>query len=164
MPVAPEYPKVYLYRRIVQAKRYIDTHFAEPINLDDIADEAYFSKFHFIRLFRKAYGKSPHQYLIAVRIFQAVQLLMAARTVGEVCHRVGFDSISTFTGLFKKITGETPAAYQQRILARQAELSENPLAFIPGCFAGKNGWTELAILKKGSHAATLHLSENEQNI
>ena len=62
------YPKVYLYRRIVYAKLFIDTHFAENIDLDNIADEAFFSKFHFIRVFKDIYKKTPHQYLSFVRI------------------------------------------------------------------------------------------------
>ena len=70
-----QYPKVYLYRRIVQAKLFIDNNYAENIDLDNISDEAYFSKFHFIRLFKNIYGKTPHQYLIFVRIEKAIELL-----------------------------------------------------------------------------------------
>src|SRR5882724_4456031 len=69
------YPKVYLYKRIVQAKMFIDQNYARTINLNDIADEAIFSKFHFIRQFKQIYGKTPHQYLVSVRIAQAKYLL-----------------------------------------------------------------------------------------
>ena len=62
------YPKIYLVRRVVQAKLFIDEHYAERLDLDNISDEACFSKFHFIRLFRNIYGKTPHQYLTTVRI------------------------------------------------------------------------------------------------
>jgi AraC-like DNA-binding protein len=67
--------KIYLYKRIVQAKLFIDANFAGDIDLDNIADEAYFSKFHFIRLFKSIYGKTPHQYLISVRIEKAKEFL-----------------------------------------------------------------------------------------
>src|SRR6185436_14754471 len=107
-----EYPKVYLYRRIVQSKLFIDSHFADAINLDDIADEAYFSKFHFIRLFKKTYGRTPHQYLTYVRIENAKRLLEAGVPASQVCGEVGFDSISSFTDLFKRVAGRTPSAYQ----------------------------------------------------
>ncbi len=70
-----DYPKIYLYRRIVQAKLYIDKHFDEEIDLDNIADEAYFSKFHFIKLFKSIYQKTPHQYLMIVRLEKAKTLL-----------------------------------------------------------------------------------------
>src|SRR6478736_4821675 len=95
-----EYPKVYLYRRVVQAKLFIDQHFAETIDLENIADEASFSKFHFTRLFKKIYGKQNHQYLRVVRIENAMKLLRADRPVSEVCYAVGFESLSSFSGLF----------------------------------------------------------------
>ena len=53
------YPRSYLYRRIVLAKLYIDANYAENINLDLVAGEAHFSKYHFIRLFKQAYSKTP---------------------------------------------------------------------------------------------------------
>ena len=56
-----EYPKLYLYRRIVQAKLFIDSHYAGDIDLEQIADEAYFSKFHFCRLF-KTYSRLSFYY------------------------------------------------------------------------------------------------------
>lgn len=136
------YPKVYLYRRIVQAKLYVDGNFSEKIDLENIADEAFFSKFHFIRLFKKAYGKTPHQYLTYVRIEKAQQLLQTDASIAEVCNEVGFDSISSFTGLFKRTTGLTPSVYQERQLKKQADLMQKPLKFIPNCFAEKKGWTK----------------------
>src|SRR5689334_15724931 len=97
-----QFPKIYLYRRIVQAKLFIDKNFAGDINLDAIADEAFFSKFHFIRLFKTTYGKTPHQYLTAVRIDHARLLLQNNNSVSETCFAVGFESLTSFTGLFKK--------------------------------------------------------------
>ena len=65
------YPKIYLYRRIVQAKLYIDKNYSENIDLENIAGEANFSKFHFIRQFKKIYGKTPYKYLMHTRIEKA---------------------------------------------------------------------------------------------
>jgi AraC-like DNA-binding protein len=134
------FPKVYLYRRIVYAKLFIDNHFAEKIDLDNIADEAFFSKFHFIRLFNTVYKKTPHQYLSFIRIEKAKQLLIEDVAVAEVCYAVGFESVSSFTGLFKRITGQTPSAYQAMQHKRIKEITIAPLKFIPNCFAEKNGW------------------------
>ena len=139
---AGQLPKVYLYRRIVLAKLFIDEHFAEDINLDNISGEAFFSKFHFIRLFKMAYGKTPHQYLTHVRIENAKLLLQTETTVADVCFSVGFDGISSFTKLFKRIVKVTPSLYQQQQKARKSEISKAPLKFIPGCFAAHNGWDE----------------------
>src|ERR1700682_5399788 len=113
-----EYPKIYLYRRLVQAKLFIDAHFAENIDLGNIADEAYFSKFHFIRKFKNIYRKTPHQYLIFVRIDRAMELLKTGIPVSEVCYAVGFESLSSFSRLFKRVIGITPSMYlaQQQII------------------------------------------------
>jgi len=108
------YPKAYLYRRIVQAKLFIDKSFAENIDLNNIADEAYFSKFHFIRQFKKVYGKTPHQFLTMVRIEKAMQLLRTDVPVSDVCFLVGFESLSSFSGLFKGLVGLSPSAYLVR--------------------------------------------------
>jgi AraC-like DNA-binding protein len=138
-------PAFYYYKRIVQAKLFIDAHFGEQIDLDHIAGEAHFSKFHFIRLFKKAYGKTPHQYLIKVRINAATAELERGSSVAESCFAVGFDSVSTFTGTFRKIAGITPSAYQLRYIKRQKEIKTKPLHFIPNCFAENKGWKEKAV-------------------
>ena len=134
MKETEQYPKVYLYKRIVQAKLFIDNHYAEKIDLNNISDEAYFSKFHFIRLFKKIYGKSPHQYLTYVRMEKAKDLLKTDAPITDVCFSVGFESISSFTGLFKRITHKTPSQYQQHELLRQEEMATYPLKFVPNCF------------------------------
>jgi AraC-like DNA-binding protein len=133
-------PKIYLYRRIVLAKLFIDEHFADNIDLDAIAGEAAFSKFHFIRLFKMAYGKTPHQYLTLVRVEKAKLLLQSESSVTDVCFSVGFDGISSFTHLFKRFTQLTPSAYQQLQRQRRQQIAEAPLKFIPGCFAEQKGW------------------------
>jgi AraC-like DNA-binding protein len=134
------YPKMYLYRRLVQAKLFIDAHYAEPIDLNAIADEAYFSKFHFIKQFKSIYRLTPHQYLISRRIEKAQELLKAGSMVSDVCYRVGFESLPSFSGLFKRVTGVTPSAYLAQQQDLKAQILEAPLTFIPGCFAHKNGW------------------------
>ncbi|MES2747201.1 MAG: AraC family transcriptional regulator [Bacteroidota bacterium] len=139
---AEQYPKVYLYRRIVQAKLFIDNNFADKIDLNNISDEAYFSKFHFTRLFKSIYDKTPHQYLTSVRIEKAMQLLRTGISVSEVCFAVGFDSVSSFSGLFKRITGMSPSTYLGQQQQLQLQISKKPMAFVPGCYAHQNGWLE----------------------
>lgn len=137
--VHEEYPKIYLYRRLVQAKLFIDTHYAEKIDLDNIADEAYFSKFHFIRMFKNIYRRTPHQYLMFVRIEKAMELLKSNIPVSEVCYAIGFESLSSFSGLFKRVVGRTPSAYLSEQQKMKAKMLDSPLEFIPGCFAEKYG-------------------------
>ncbi len=134
------FPKVYLYRRIVQAKLFIDSNYYQAINLNDIADEAFFSRFHFIRLFNNIYGKTPYQYLIAVRVEQARLMLQKGAAVNDTCYAVGFDSLPSFSALFKKIITLSPAAYRAQELKRAVEMAKSPLKFIPNCFAQEKGW------------------------
>lgn len=134
------YPGYYLYKRIVQAKLFIDAHYAEPIDLNDISEEAFFSKFHFIRLFKKIYGLAPHRYLTRVRIERAMQLLRLNTPVTETCFAVGFHSLSSFATLFKKNVGVTPSAYLSMQQHQLQVILKKPLTVIPGCFAAKNGW------------------------
>lgn len=134
------YPKVYLYRRIVQAKLFIDNHYDRDIELSNIADEAFFSKFHFIRLFKKVYGRTPHQYVTKVRIEKAMELLRSNVPVSDTCYKVGFDSLSSFSGLFKRLVGISPSTYLLQQQQIKAHMMKAPLEFIPGCFAEKKGW------------------------
>lgn len=135
-------PGIYLYRRILQAKLFIDDNYHGAINLDDIADEACFSKYHFIRLFKTVYGKTPHQYLIMVRIEKARLLLQKGVTVTGACYEVGFDSVTSFSALFKKIMNLSPVLYRQQQLKRNVEMRQSPLKFIPNCFAQQKGWVK----------------------
>jgi AraC-like DNA-binding protein len=137
-----EYPKQYLYRQIIRAKLYIDANYARAIDLENIADEACFSKFHFSRLFRSIYGKTPHQYLTSIRIERAKDQLESGSSVKEACFAVGFDSITSFTGLFKRRIGLTPAAFQRERNRRKDEIARIPLKHVPNCFAEKKGWTK----------------------
>ena len=106
------YSKEYLCVQVIQSKRFIEKEFSRNINLDNIANEAFLSKFHFIRLFKTLYGRTPYQYLKEVRIDRAKSFLIAGMTVKEVCISVGFDSISSFAGLFKRATGSSPVVFQ----------------------------------------------------
>ena len=137
-----EYPKQYLYRQVVRAKLYIDQNFASDIDLGNIAAEACFSKFHFSRLFRTIYGRTPHQYLTLVRVYNATKLLDQGATVKAACFAVGFDSVSSFTGLFRRWTGLTPAPYRRDRQERRSEIVNVPLKHIPNCFAEKKGWAK----------------------
>ncbi|MGY4384020.1 AraC-like DNA-binding protein [Pedobacter sp. UYP24] len=136
------YPKLYFYRRIVQAKLFIDQHYAENIELFKIADEAYYSKFHFIRQFKKTYQQTPHQYVMTVRINKAMKLLATGMPVAEACKAVGFEELSSFSRLFKRRTGLNPSAYQSQQQHLQQQIAQTPLSVVPHCFAFQYGWVE----------------------
>ncbi|WP_316834879.1 AraC family transcriptional regulator [Pedobacter nutrimenti] len=139
---ANQYPKDYLYKRVVQAKAFIDNNYSDKIDIDNISDEAYFSKFHFIRLFKKIYGKTPHQYLTSVRIDNAILMLQTNKPVSEVCYAVGFETISAFGSLFKRAVGTTPSAFLEAQQQKNIQTLKTPLKFVPICFAYQFGWDE----------------------
>jgi AraC-like DNA-binding protein len=107
-------PKDHLCEKIISAKRFIDENFSNRINLDIIAAEACISKFHFLRLFKSLYGRTPHQHLTEIRIEKAKQLLRSGFSVADTCFLTGFESVSSFKALFKKSTRLTPSFYQKR--------------------------------------------------
>ena len=136
------YESIYLYRRIVKAKLFIDEHYADRLNLEEISGQSCFSKFHFIRLFKSIYGKTPNQYLSKVRIDRAQLLLAGGHSVQDVTMAVGFESTTSFAGLFKKYVGHSPSAFQQKQEMKKVHLLQNPLAFVPNCFAETHGWVK----------------------
>lgn len=108
------YPKSHVANHLIRAKRFIDQNFCENIDLETISDFSFLSKFHFIRSFKKCYGKTPHQYLTEKRIQLAKQLLLSKCSVAETCYHIGFDSTTSFAAFFKKYVGISPSAFQKK--------------------------------------------------
>lgn len=133
MTTKEQYSKQYKYRQIVKAKLFIEKHFSENIDLNQIAEQAHFSKFHFIRLFKNIYEVTPNQYLTAVRIDKAKSLLKKNKSIDEICFLVGFDSVSTFKGLFKRETNYTPSDYKKQQSDLKLSMQNNPTTHIPNC-------------------------------
>jgi AraC-like DNA-binding protein len=118
------------------ARDHADRHFAEPLDLEQLAAVARLSRWHFQRLFTATYGLSPAAYLSRRRIERAQDLLRATNlTVTEVCHAVGFSSLGSFSSRFRELTGETPSAFQRRYAASGAP-------HIPGCYVFMWGLAE----------------------
>jgi len=125
-------PRAEWYASVRKARAFIDEHFAEPLDLDAICREAHFSRYHFLRLFRSAFGVTPHQYLTQKRIEKAKVLLAANEvSVTEVCFAVGFQSLGSFSTLFQKHAGRSPQQYRLLMFARRK--------FIPQCFLTMSG-------------------------
>src|SRR4030095_601649 len=127
-----------LYKRIIRAKEFIDDCYSDSINIERIAREAYISPYHFIRVFRKIYNKTPHQYLTRRRIDKAKELLSKDSSVTNVCFDVGFESLGSFSTLFSKHVGYPPAVYR---MERRRKLMLSvcfPEQRIPYCFLLQN--------------------------
>src|SRR5689334_11243343 len=89
------YGRSYLWERVRQSRHFIDSNFHQPVDLETLAREACLSKFHFIRLFKSYYGRTPYQYLTEVRIARAKLLLQSGMMVSDVCEAIGFASVTS---------------------------------------------------------------------
>ncbi|HZA76622.1 MAG TPA: AraC family transcriptional regulator [Acidimicrobiales bacterium] len=116
-----------------RARDLADRHYADPLDLDALAQAANVSKYHFSRCFAETYGDTPMRYLTRRRIERAQDLLRAANlTVTEVCMLVGFSSLGSFSSRFRELVGESPKQYRDRWAAGGGP-------HIPGCFLFMRG-------------------------
>ncbi len=111
-----------------RARDLIDRDYAEALDLDAMAQEAGHSKYHFARSFAMAYGETPRAYLTRRRVERAKNLLRTANlSVTEVCFLVGFESLGSFSSLFRRLVGHSPSVY------RASSLATGGPPPIPGC-------------------------------
>lgn len=94
---------------------YITEHFADELTVHELASRAMLSPYHFIRIFKKETGFTPHEYLINTRISTAKYLLKTTRySIKDICFHTGFSCESVFCTSFKKNVGVTPAEYRNK--------------------------------------------------
>jgi AraC-like DNA-binding protein len=111
-----------------RARDLIDRSYAEPLDLDALAREAGYSRFHFARGFATTYGETPRAYLTRRRIERAKTLLRSANlSVTEICMLVGFSSVGSFSARFHELVGQSPSA------SRDATVARTGVPPIPGC-------------------------------
>jgi AraC-like DNA-binding protein len=115
-------------RHLARARDLADARYAEEIGVDDMARAAGLSRAHFSREFKRAFGESPHAYLLTRRLERAAALLRTTdRSVSDVCFSVGLRSLGSFTTSFARTYGLSPAAY------RDSFPPAADLARIPAC-------------------------------
>jgi AraC-like DNA-binding protein len=115
---------------------YTVGHASKRLTLENGAREACISPFHFSRLFTRAFGETPHEFVTRVRIDEAKRLLLSEnRSVTDICFDVGYESLGSFSSRFRSLTGLSPAAFR-----REAHISFGgfaahwPLYYIPACY------------------------------
>jgi AraC family transcriptional regulator len=102
-----------LYRRLYRAKEYAAAFFDTPITLGEMARVASLSPNHFLRMFKQLFHQTPHQYIIHKRLERAQDLLVSTdSSVTEICMALGFESLSSFSWLFRQRVGCSPTAYR----------------------------------------------------
>src|SRR3712207_2566774 len=115
-------------RHLLRAKDLADARYFEPLGVDDMAAAAGLSRAHFSREFRRAFGESPHAYLLTRRLERSAALLRTTdRSVADICFSVGLASVGSFTTSFTRTFGESPTAYRARFPAAASR------ALVPAC-------------------------------
>ena len=100
-------------RHLLRARDLADARYFEPLDVDDLAAAAGLSRAHFSREFKRAFGESPHAYLLTRRLERAAALLRTTdRSVADICLSVGLQSIGSFTTSFSRTYGRSPTAYR----------------------------------------------------
>jgi AraC-like DNA-binding protein len=120
--------QVPIARHLLRAKDLADARYADPLDVTALAQAAGLSPAHFSRAFRKAFGESPHAYLLTRRLERAAALLRNTdNSVADICIAVGLTSIGSFTTSFKRMFGTTPTAYRDSFPPASA------FALVPAC-------------------------------
>jgi len=100
-------------RHLLRAKDLVDARYREPLDVAQLARAARLSRAHFSREFRRAFGETPHQYLLTRRLERAAALLRNTdRSVADICFTVGLQSVGSFTTSFGRTFGLSPTAYR----------------------------------------------------
>lgn len=119
------------------ARRLLERGYATPITIEQLGHEVALSPYYLIRLFRRIYKQTPHQYLIHLRITRAKELLSHSDlSITEICASVGFESLGSFSALFRKIVGISPSAY------RRSSQTIRKSGYIPLCACWLHGITD----------------------
>jgi AraC-like DNA-binding protein len=135
-------------RHLLRAKDLADARYFEPLGVDDLARAASLSRAHFSREFRRAFGESPHSYLLTRRLERAAALLRSTdRPVIEICLSVGLQSVGSFTTSFTRTYGMPPTAYRARFPPAVQQ------AMVPTCVARAYGRPQRRTFREdgGSH-------------
>ncbi|WP_298895164.1 AraC family transcriptional regulator [uncultured Psychroserpens sp.] len=103
---------------VIATRNYIDNNYDKDLKLDFLSHIRFTSKYHLLRLFKRYYGQTPRQYLTDKRIEKSKENLINGMTVTETCFAVGFESLGSFSKLFKTKTGKSPSVFQKEQLSR----------------------------------------------
>jgi AraC family transcriptional regulator len=118
-------------KRAVEAALWIDAHAHQAIDLDRAASEAGLSPFHFLRLFTKALGVTPHQYLVRSRLRHAARLLADQDlAITDIAFDVGFGDLSNFVRTFRRAAGVSPRAFRKAARGDRKIFQERIAAFV----------------------------------
>jgi AraC-like DNA-binding protein len=123
------------YRSLSQAREFMRHEYGRPVSLPDVAAKANLSPYHFLRVHKRAYGETPHEFLTRLRIEKAKSLLArGSHNVTEACFEVGFSSLGSFSNLFAYRVGLSPSEYRRYARSTISVPSTVRSLFVPSCF------------------------------
>ena len=103
------------HKQLRLARHLLDRSYDAPISIEELSRAVALSPYYLIRAFRRSYKQTPHQYLVGLRIARAKELLRNSDlSITEICVAVGFESLGSFSTLFRKVAGISPSAYRVR--------------------------------------------------
>ncbi|PWG06454.1 AraC family transcriptional regulator [Polaribacter aquimarinus] len=113
--------------RLNTAIHYIQENLAGKLSLKTIADKAYFSQYHFHRLFSVVVGETVHNFIIRKRIEKAASFLLhqKEKTITEIAEQVGFSDLSSFSRAFKKFYGISPNKFKEESTEKYSKICKN---------------------------------------
>jgi transcriptional regulator GlxA family with amidase domain len=122
-------------RKLCEVRDLMRDCLEEELTLADLSEEIELSTWHFLRAFREACGETPHAFLTRLRLERAKELLtISSRPVTEICFDVGFTSLGSFSTLFRRQVGFSPAEFRRRVRTWITVPGLHPWAFVPFCF------------------------------
>jgi AraC-like DNA-binding protein len=134
-------PSSQTLRKLCDIRDLIRDCHEQVLTLEDLSLEADLSAWHFMRAFRHAFGETPHDFLTRIRIERAKALLtITSRPVTEICFDVGFSSLGSFSTLFRRQVGLSPAQFRRKVRAWVSVPGRFPWAFVPVCFSQRYGF------------------------
>ncbi len=120
LPVIRAETRLQLFKQLSTTKEWIEVNYTAPITLSQMAQVANLNNQHFLRMFRDCYGVTPHRFLMDTRLNAARrQILNSTETISAICLQTGFESLPTFSRVFRQRFGIPPTAYRQCAHAKQ---------------------------------------------
>jgi len=123
------------FARLCRSRDFLAASIDQPVRLEDAAGTACLSPFHYHRMFARAFGETPHEFLRRLRIDRAKQLLARDHLpVTEICLSVGYESLGSFSTLFRSMVGQSPAGYRRAVRRIFPVPALAVHRFVPTCF------------------------------
>lgn len=115
LPLKKRNSVIDVYKRLDHTRELMNVNYSKSLPLEFLASKAAMNPKHFLRMFKYAFGITPRQYIIQIRLNRAQELLLSSKNVSDVSRAVGYESISSFSWLFKQRFGFNPTDFRSQI-------------------------------------------------